>query len=251
MKGFRWLCAAALILPLAALLILVVDVLVDGLAGLDGSTLADLAPALLGSLALLGLTAVVAVPVGVGAAIYLHEYEAGGRVGRLIESNVAALAGLPTLLYGLLGLALFVPSFGRGLVSAALTLALLILPLIFQAVRDALAEVPAGLREAAMALGATRWQVVRRVVLPAAASGIAIGLLRALARALGAAAPLVVLGLLVVDGDHTALPVEVFAASAGDAATHPGPTAAVAVLVLLGLVFALELVALRLRARSR
>jgi phosphate transport system permease protein len=248
-RGFRWLCAGALLLPLGALLILVVDVLIDGLAGLGGAALAGLAPALLGSLAVLGLTGLVAVPVGVGAAIYLQEYEASGRVGRLIESNVAALAGLPTLLYGLLGLALFVPSFGRGLVSAALTLALLILPLVFQAVREALAEVPAGLREAATALGATRWQVVRRVVLPAAAPGIAVGLIRALARALGAAAPLVVLGLLVVDGDHTALPVEVFAASTGEAG--PGSTAAVAVLVLLGLVFALELLAQRLRARSR
>jgi phosphate transport system permease protein len=179
----------------------------------------------IGSLWLLGMVALVAIPVGVGAAVFLEEYAPPGRLKRIIQTNIANLAGVPSIVYGILGLALFVRAFGfkalalgPTLWAGSLTLALLILPVIVIATQEALRTVPPSLRQAALALGATRWQVVRDHVLPAALPGILTGTILGLSRAIGETAPLLMVGAAGSifrvprgPGDrYTALPVEIY-----------------------------------------
>lgn len=174
-----------------------------------------------GSLWLILLTALFSVPVGVGAAVYLEEYAQQGRLTRLIQVNLSNLAGVPSIVYGILGLTVFVRMFGlfqagakevevslgvasveiplplgRTVISAALTLSLLILPVVIVAAQEALRSVPSSIRQASYALGATRWQTIRHQVLPAAAPGILTGVILALSRAIGETAPLVMIGAL-------------------------------------------------------
>ncbi len=179
----------------------------------------------IGSLWLLGLVAVFAIPLGVGAAVFLEEYAPPGRLRRVIQTNIANLAGVPSIVYGILGLALFVRAFGfralalgPSLWAGSLTLALLILPVIVIATQESLRTVPPSLRQAALALGATRWQVVRDHVLPAALPGILTGTILGLSRAIGETAPLLMVGaagaiLRAPKGPsdrYTALPVEIY-----------------------------------------
>lgn len=151
--------------------------------------------AIVGSIWLIVLTGLIAVPVGVGAAVYLHEYAGDSRLNRLIRLNIANLAGVPAIVYGILGLTIFVRwlYLDRSVIAGALTMALLVLPVIVIAAREALEAVPRSMREAAFALGATRWQTVRHHVLPAAAPGIMTGIILSLSRAIGEAAPLMVM----------------------------------------------------------
>ena len=130
----------------------------------------------------MGLTAAFTVPVGVGAAIYLEEYASENWLTRLIEVNIANLAGVPSIVYGLLGLALFVQwlSMGRSVLAGALTMSLLVLPIVILASREAIKAVPETYRQAAFALGATKWEVVRSVVLPSASPGVLPGIILAL-----------------------------------------------------------------------
>ncbi|MCB9727352.1 MAG: phosphate ABC transporter permease PstA [Deltaproteobacteria bacterium] len=227
---FRALCLAAVIIPLLILVILVGDVLVRGVGRLDWAfitslpsrkaALAGILPALVGSLYLIALTAIIAVPIGVGAAIYLEEYGHDSRAARLIELNIANLAGVPSVIYGLLGLELFVRTLGMGrsLLAGACTLALLVLPIVILSSREALRTVPKGLREGAYALGATHWQSIRRVVLPMALPGILTGTILAVSRAIGETAPLIVVGALAYVtflpqspmSPFTALPIQIF-----------------------------------------
>ncbi len=154
--------------------------------------------AIWGSIWLISLTGLMAVPTGIGAAIYLQEYAPQNRATRFISLNIANLAGVPSIVYGILGLALFVRwmLLDRSIISGALTLSLLILPVIIIAAREAIAAVPDSIRQAAYALGATRWQTTRHHVLPAAMPGIMTGIILALSRALGETAPLIMLGAL-------------------------------------------------------
>lgn len=180
---------------------------------------------LAGSLWLLALVALIAIPVGVGAAVYLEEFVRPGHLRRLIQLNIANLAGVPSIVYGLLGLAVFNRAFGyRGMAlgptlwSGALTLSLLILPVIVIATQEALRTVPGSIRQAALALGATRWQVIRDHVIPSAIPGILTGVILALSRAIGETAPLLMVGaagsILTVprspSSRYTALPVEIY-----------------------------------------
>ncbi len=153
-----------------------------------------------GTLWLMGLTTLLAVPTGVGAAVYLQEYARPSRFTRLIHLNIANLAGVPSIVYGILGLALFVRWLlgSRSVLAGALTLSLLVLPVIIIAAREALLAVPQTIREAAYAVGATRWQTVRHHVLPAALPGILTGVILALSRAIGETAPLIMLGALTL-----------------------------------------------------
>lgn len=223
-------CSVAILLPLGLLLVLLADVVTDGLGrwSFDFVTSypsrhaekAGIWPALIGTLYLISLTALLALPVGVGAAVFLEEYNKAPRLGRLIEINIANLAGVPSVIYGLLGLGLFVRTLGMGrsLLAGAATLALLILPIIIMATREALRTVPGTLRESALALGATQWQVVRQVVLPAAFPGILTGAILSVSRAVGETAPLIVIGALsyvtfLPDSPFaafTALPIQIF-----------------------------------------
>jgi phosphate transport system permease protein len=182
--------------------------------------IAGIFPAIVGSLYLIILTSAIALPLGVGAALYLEEYAKKGGLASLIEINIANLAGVPSIIYGLLGLGVFVRvmGLGRSLLAGALTMALLVLPIIVMVTREALRTVPSQLREAAWGLGATRLQIVRQVVLPQAYPGILTGAILAISRAIGETAPLVVVGALTymtflpdgIDAPFTVLPIQIF-----------------------------------------
>src|SRR5215217_9594861 len=152
---------------------------------------AGLRPALLGTLWVIGLTALIAIPVGIGAAVYLEEYAPNNRWTRLLKTNIANLAGIPSIVYGLLGLGVFVSllALGRTIISGALTMTLLILPVIIVASQEAIRAVPPSLRQAAFALGATRWQVARDHVIPAAMPGILTGIILSISRAMARRRP--------------------------------------------------------------
>jgi phosphate transport system permease protein len=267
-RAFEALCLIALILPMIVLLVLFVGTFLTGAERLDGALLtgfpsrsaatAGLLPALVGTSLLMLLTAVIAIPLGVGAAIWLEEYAAPGRLTRLIELNVANLAGVPSILYGLLGLELFVRvlDLGKSLIAGAATLALLLLPMIVTVSREALRTVPPGLREAGLALGAERGRVLFQVVLPQAAPGILSGVILALARAIGETAPLVVMGALTyvaflpdgLSSPFTALPIQIF-----NWVSRPQPafqiTAAAGIIVLIALMVIMNAAAVALRRR--
>jgi phosphate transport system permease protein len=216
-----------------------------------------------GSVWLLALVTVIAIPVGVGAAVFLEEFVPPGRIRRAIQTNIANLAGVPSIVYGILGLTLFARAFGvaplalgKTLWAGALTLSLLVLPVIVIATQEALRAVPSSLRQAALALGATRWQVVRDHVLPSAVPGILTGTILALSRAIGETAPLLMVGAAasirwVPAGPsdlYTALPVEIY-----NYAKEPDPAyAAVAaggILILLALLLTMNAAAILIRNR--
>jgi phosphate transport system permease protein len=208
-----WACLVVLIVLLGSLLWKGAGVLNWGFLTHFQSALparAGIKAGLWGSLWLTLFTAFFSVPVGVGAAVYLEEYAKSTWLTRFIQLNIANLAGVPSIVYGMLGLTVFVrmfglfgtwPSepiphlpFGRKLISGALTLSLLILPVVIIAAQEALRSIPAGLRHASYALGATHWQTIRYQVLPAALPGIMTGVILALSRAAGEAAPLIMIG---------------------------------------------------------
>ena len=155
--------------------------------------------ALYGMVWLLVLTILISFPIGIGAGIYLEEYGKKNRLARFIEVNIANLAGVPSVIYGILGLQVFnrMMQLGNSLLTGALTLALLILPVIIVSTREAIKAVPKSLREGSLALGATKWQTIRRVVLPSSMGGIITGLILSISRAIGETAPLIVIGALV------------------------------------------------------
>lgn len=175
---------------------IVVMMIVKGAPGLTGRLFFQgsqaLLPAIIGTVYLVLLTAAMAAPVGILAAVYLSEYARQGPLVRAIRLAIVNLAGVPSVVYGLFGLALFVMmlKFGRCLLSGSATLALLVLPLIISASEEALRQVPRRLRDGSLALGATQWQTVRRVVLPNALPGIITGLILAISRAAGETAPI-------------------------------------------------------------
>ena len=220
----------ATLLGLLVLAILLADILRDGFGRLSWDFLtglpsrhaenAGIFPALAGTVWVIAVTTVLAVPIGIGAAIYLEEYGDRGWWARLIEVNIANLAGVPSVIYGLLALGLFVRTlgFGRSVLAGAATLALLVLPVVILACREALRAVPPSLREASYALGATRWQTVWHQVLPVALPGMLTGTILALSRAVGETAPLLAIGALTyvpfapdgVRSPFTVLPLQVF-----------------------------------------
>ncbi len=218
-----------------------------------------------GSLWLLGLVAVIGIPVGVGAGVYLEEYARPGRLRSLIQTNIANLAGVPSIVYGILGLALFVRAFGikalalgPTLLAGVLTLSLLILPIIVLTTQEALRAVPSSLRQAAVALGGTRWQVVRDHVLPSALPGILTGTILGLSRAIGETAPLLLVGaagsyLWLPKGPldrYTALPVEIYKyARLPD--NRFQTVAAGGILILVAMLLSMNAVAIVIRNRFR
>ncbi|MCD6156331.1 MAG: phosphate ABC transporter permease PstA [Candidatus Atribacteria bacterium] len=229
-KIFLAFAISALLLSLIALFVLLIDVFYDGLPRLGWQFLssfpsrrperAGILPALVGSIYVVGLTICFSVPLGVGAGIYLEEYSRKDWLSKLIEINVSTLAGVPSIIYGILGLELFVRTMrlGRGLLAGALTLTLLVLPIIIVSTREAIRAVPLSLREAALALGATRWQVIKDQVLPVAIPGMLTGIILAVSRAIGETAPLIMIGALTyiaflpdsLNAPFTALPIQIF-----------------------------------------
>lgn len=214
---------------------------------------------IVGTIYLMLLVALITIPIGVGAAIYLEEYADKDRwYNRAIEVNIQNLAAVPSIVYGILGLAFLVRGIGLGrvLLAGALTLSLLVLPIVIIASREAIRAVPDSIRQGALALGATRWQMIHRQVLPAAVPGIATGSILALSRAIGETAPLILIGAIVFvpfnpDGlmsDFTALPIQIF-----NWTTRPQDEfkllAAAAIIVLLGLLLTMNAFAIWLRNR--
>lgn len=269
---FQALCLAILLCSLLALLVLLLDVFGDSMPRLSRQFLtsypsrfperAGILPALLGSIYLMGLTALVAFPIGVAAAIYLEEYsgmrEGTATFSRFIEINIANLASVPSIIYGLLGLAAFVRALhmGRSLLAGALTLVLLILPVIIITSREALRAVPISIREASYALGATQWQTIRYQVFPSALPGILTGTILALSRAIGETAPLITIGALTyvaflpenLFSPFTVLPIQIFNwVSRPQAGFHTNAAAAIS--VLLPLLLAMNAVSIYLRNR--
>jgi phosphate transport system permease protein len=214
--------------------------------------------ALLGSTYLMVLTALFCFPIGVGAAVYLEEFSPRNRVTNFVEANIANLAGVPSVVYGLLGLGIFARFFrmGPSLLAGALTLAVMSLPVIIVAAREAIRAVPESIRLGAYALGATKWQAVRRQVLPAALPGTLTGTILALSRAIGETAPLLVIGLPVViftvpndlRDPISALPLLIFNWTSRPQAAF-AEAAAAASIVLLALLLAMNAVAIFLRNR--
>jgi phosphate transport system permease protein len=265
---FYGACLAAVAILMLTLLLILVDVLVKGLPWLDWDfltsypsrrpTQAGILPALIGSIEIAILVGLFTFPAGVGAAIYFVEYARDTRLNRLLQTNIGNLAGVPSIIYGIFGLALFVRlmSLGPTVLSGALTLTLLILPIVIIASIEALKAVPDAQREGAYALGASRWQMVRGGVLPAAAPGIMTGIILAMARAIGETAPLIVVGAAAFvafvpqpfDGQFTVLPIQAFDWAVRPQADFQGITAATIIVILI-LIFILNILALFIRAR--
>ena len=216
--------------------------------------------ALIGSMYLLIFTALFSIPIGVAAALYLEEYTSKSRLNRFIEVNIANLAGVPSIVYGILGLVVFVRTLalGRSIIAGAATMSLLILPVIIIAAREAIKAVPRAIREGAFALGATRWQVTSQHVLPVALPGILTGVILAMSRAIGETAPMIMIGALafvafVPQGpmdDFTVLPIQIFNWAARPQEEFHA-LAAAGIILLLALLLLMNSVAIVIRHRAQ
>ena len=219
---------------------------------------AGIRSALFGTLWIGGLTALFTFPIGTATAIYLEEYAPRNRLTQLIEVNISNQAGVPSIVYGLLGLAVFVFLLGMGrvIIAGALTVTLLVLPLLIVAGREAIRAVPDSYRQGSLALGATRWQTVRHVILPSAMPGILTGTILAMSRAIGEAAPLLAIsGLVFVTFTpvhpferFTVLPIQIFNWVSRPQADWQHVTAA-AIIILLLVLLSMNSVAILLRDR--
>jgi phosphate transport system permease protein len=214
---------ACTLIGLVLLVVFIGDILVDGLTRIDWSFITDLPSrkaeksgiytALMGSIWILILTTIIAFPIGVAAGVYLEEYNNNkSKLASLLEINISNLAGVPSIIYGLLGLEVFVRIMGLGasVLAGALTLSLLILPIIIVATREAVKAVPKSIRDASYALGASKWQTIWNQVLPASGGGILTGVILALSRAVGETAPLIVVGALAYVPFAPASPMDEF-----------------------------------------
>jgi len=227
---FKYFGLACTLFGMFILLLLMVDVISRGISRIDWNFITSLPSrraakagiytAWVGTLWIMVLTTIIALPIGIGAGLYLEEYNKKGRFADFLEINIANLAGVPSIIYGLLGLEIFARllGFGQSVLTGACTLALLILPIIIVSTREALKSVPYSIREGSYALGATKWQTMWSQVLPAAISGIVTGVILAISRAVGETAPLVVIGALAfvpfvpqgVFDSFTVLPIQIY-----------------------------------------
>jgi len=262
------LCLTGIVLTLVSLAALLFDAFQKGLPWLDIQFLTSFASrrpeqagilvALFGSIWVVGLTAVISFPLGVGAALYLEEYAPQNQLTSFIRLNIANLAGVPSIVYGILGLGLFVQALalGRSILAGALTLSLLILPIIIIVSQEAIRSVPTADREGAYALGATRWQVTRQVVVPQALPGMLTGTILALSRAIGEAAPMIAIAALVYIpftptgplDRFTVMPIQIFNWVNQPQSEFRG-LAAAGILVLLAVLLGMNSIAIFIRNR--
>jgi len=276
---FEGLLVLALLSAIGVLVTLLVDVFTDGLpvllsrgtdfltSGLSSSPeRAGVAQGIFGSILLMLFVILLSFPLGIGASIYLEEYARDTPVTRLVNTVIRNLAGVPAIVYGLLGVAVFVGALGgltggRTVISGGLTLAILVLPIVIITTSEALRAVPTSIREAAFGVGATRWETVRSHVLPYAAPGIFTGTILSLARAFGETAPLIVVGAIAgtfrysadnlveqLKGPYTALPTIIYGFARDPDAEFRANTAA-AIIVLLVVLLAVNGLAIFLRNR--
>jgi phosphate transport system permease protein len=271
-RVFQVACLASIGFSIAVLAILLVDVARDGLRWVSWDFLthfpsriperAGIKSAVLGSLWMMVLTAGISFPLGVGAAIYLEEYSPRNWITRLLQTNISNLAGVPSIVYGILGLAIFVRffGFGRSVLAGAATLALLVLPVVIIAAQEALKAVPNSLREASYGVGATKWQTIRHQVLPVALPGILTGTILSLSRAIGETAPLIMIGALTFIAfsptspmdPFTVLPIQIFNWTAKPQAEfHELAAGAIVVLLFVLLVMNAGAIILRNKFQKR
>lgn len=206
---YKWLFFSATLFGMITLVLLIVDIFYEGLPRLDWDFItsfpsgspdrAGIKAALWGSIWVISLTAPMVLFLGVSTALYLEEYAKKNWFTRLVQTNISNLAGVPSIIYGILGLALFTRamSLGPSILAGALTMAILVLPIVVVAAQEAIRAVPQTLRHGAYALGANKWQTIRGIVIPSAAPGILTGMILSLSRAIGETAPLVVVGAFV------------------------------------------------------
>lgn len=267
-KLFQLVAIAFTAIALFSLVLLIGDMLVKGLARVNWSFLINLPSrhaeqagiytALAGMVSLLVFTMITAIPIGILSGVYLEEYGKDKWYARFVEVNISNLAGVPSVIYGILGLQLFVRASGLGnsILAGSLTLALLIMPIIIVSTREAVKAVPDTLRQGALALGATKWQTVYKVVLPASFGGILTGIILSTSRAIGETAPLIVVGALayvpfIPEGpldQYTSLPIQIY-----NWTTRPQAdfvtNAAAGIIVMLAFTFLLNGIAITLRNR--
>ena len=253
------------------LAILLVDVFLDGYGWISLDFLTNyasrfpdqsgiLAP-LMGTLWVVGLTAIMVIPVGLGTAIYLEEFAADNIFNRLLNLNISNLAGVPSVIYGLLGLAIFVQLMldgQRAIIAGSLTMTLLVLPIVIIASQEAIRAVPSGYRDAAFAMGATRWQVVKTVVIPQAMPSVMSGIILALSRAVGESAPILVISALIfltyvptspLDR-FTVLPLQIFS-WASQPQHEFRSIASAGIIVLLIVLLSMNSIAIYIRSRTQ
>ena len=265
-RVFAGICLAATLSGIVVLAILLISTAGDGLGRLSWDFIenypsrfperAGIRSALLGTIWLMALTALIAVPIGVGAAIYLEEFAPRNWVTKIIETNINNLAGVPSIIYGLLGLTVFVRvmDLGRVVLAGSLTMSLLVLPIIIVAAREGLRAVPPSIREASLGLGATRWQTVWHQVLPPAVPSMLTGVILALSRAIGETAPLIPVGALAFVAftpnspldNFTVLPIQIFNWVSRPQAEFQN-TAAAGIIVLMTVLLTMNAIAILLR----
>ena len=271
---FRLAMLSCLGLAVLLLGVLIADVAVDGIGAISidfitnnpssQASKAGIQPALWGTIYLMAVCVFFIVPVGVATAIYLEEYADSTKWwNRMIEVNIQNLAAVPSIVYGILGLAFLVRgplSLGAVVMAGGLTLGLLVLPVVIIAGREAIRAVPPSIREGSMALGATQWQTIWRQVLPAAVPGLATGVILALSRAIGETAPLIVVGAATfitfnpegLGSAFSAMPIQIFDWISGRPSNEANdfrPLAAAAILLLMALLMTMNAVAIWLRNR--
>lgn len=267
-QAFKIWGIACTFLGLILLIIFIGSILIDGLQRIDWDFITSLPSrkaeragiytALMGSVWILVFTTIIALPLGIAAAIYLEEYAKQSRLSSLLEVNISNLAGVPSIIYGLLGLEVFVRimEMGASVLAGSFTLALLILPIVIVATRESLKAVPKSIRDASFALGASKWQTVSQQLLPASFGGILTGVILALSRAVGETAPLIVIGALAYVpfapespmDEFSVLPIQIF-----NWISRPKHgfeiNAAAAIIVLLLITFILNGIAVYFRNR--
>ncbi len=265
-RFYHGLFFASTAFGILALLVLVIDILVKGIPHLDWKFLtsfpsgrperAGIKAGLWGSVWIIIFTAPIALVLGVSTALYLEEYAKKNRFNRFIQANISNLAGVPSIIYGILGLALFVRFFqlGSSVLAGALTMALLIMPIVVVSSQEAIRAVPQSLRQGSYALGASKWQTIRRIVIPASAPGIFTGMILSLSRAIGETAPLVMVGAYVFVKSvpsgpldkFTVLPIQIYSWVSQPKAAFQD-LAAAGIIVLLIVLIAMNSIAVILR----
>lgn len=271
-RMFRWLLFFSLAVGIVTLAVLIIYVtakgwpqlsfrLITNMPSLRNPSQSGVQSAITGSIWVIGFTALIALPIGVLAALYLEEFsKPNSRFQRIVEINIQNLAAVPSIVYGILGLAVFARALalGQSVITASMTLALLVLPVIIIATREALRAVPRNIRDGSLALGATEWQTAWRQTLPAAVPGIATGVILALSRAIGEAAPLLLLGAVsfitfnpngLLSG-YTTLPIQIYNWTK-DSREEFQILAAATIVLLLVLLLALNFVAIWIRNKTQ
>ncbi|MDZ4750808.1 MAG: phosphate ABC transporter permease PstA [Flavobacteriales bacterium] len=267
-RSFKYFGIGCTVFGLSVLVVFLLSIIIQGVARIDWDFItsmpsrfaekAGILPALIGTLWILVLTAAISIPIGVASGVYLEEYGKKNRFAKFLEINIANLAGVPSIIYGLLGLEIFgrIMAMGGSILAGSCTLALLILPVVIVSTREAIKAVPDTLRQASYGLGASKWQTLSRQVIPASAGGIVTGIILAISRAIGETAPLIVVGALVFVpfvpsgpmDQFTVLPIQIF-----NWVSRPekefGVNAAAAIIILLLVTFVMNGIALYLRNR--